>query len=153
MVSLRECDKAWGNALLNSAYELAFLRRPGLQELLFAVNQGIDVGRRQFDVVTVRDCISWTSFHTIAAKNASRIINIIDLGIAIAGRNAIPVSVLRRFDVNTVRRTSRGAKEATHAFFKAIFIALQHVDSAITWLNARRNVRIRFRRRLTEHRA
>ena len=121
--------------------------------MLFAVNQGVDVGRCEFDVVTVRDCISRTSLDAIAAKNASRIINVIDLGIAIACRNAIRVSVFRRFNVNTICWAGGGAEEATHAFFKAIFIALQHVDSAITWLNTRRDVWIRLRRRLTEHRA
>ena len=128
-------------------------RRPGFEELLFAVNQGVDVGRCEFDVVTVRNCIGWTSLYAIATKNTSRIIDIINLGIAIAGRNAIRVSVFCRFDVNTVCRTSRGAEKATHAFLQTVLITLQHVNSAITWLNARGDIRIRFRRRLTEHRA
>ena len=132
---------------------ISLLRRPGLEELLFAENQGVDIGRREFDVVTVRDCVSWTSLDAIAAKNTSRIINIIGLGIAIAGGNAIRVGVFRRFYVNAICRTSRGAEKTTHAFFKAILIALQHMDSPITWLNARRDVRIRFRRRLTKHRS
>jgi hypothetical protein len=142
-----------GNAgLTQFSLRITLLRRAGFEELLFAVNQGVDIGRREFDVVTVRDCISWTSLNAITAKNASRIVNIISLGIAIAGRNAIRVSVFGRFDVNAIGRASRGAEEATHAFFQAILITLQDVDSAIPWLNARGDVRIRFRSRLTEHR-
>ncbi len=127
------------------------LRWPGFEELLFAVNKGVDIGGGQFDVVTVGDCIGRTRLHAIAAKNTSGVVDVVNLGVAVAGRNAVGFGVFSGFDINTICRTGRRAQEASHAFFKAVFVPLQNVNSAITRLNARRDIGIRFRCGLPKH--
>lgn len=69
----------------NLGLRVGLLRRPGFEELLFAVNQGINVGRRELDIVTVRNCIRRTRFYAIAAKNTARIIDVVNFGISLAG--------------------------------------------------------------------
>lgn len=127
------------------------MRRPRFQELLFAVNERIYIGGSQFDVVAVRDRIRRTRFYAIAAKNTSRVIDVVNLCVTLACRDAVGIGIFRSFDVNAVRRTRRRAQKASNAFFKAIFVPLQNVDSAITRLHARRHVRIGLRGGLTKH--
>ena len=51
------------------------------------------------------------------------------------------VGILRGFDVNAIGRAGRGAQEAGHALFQAVFVALQHVHAAIALLELGRRVR------------
>ncbi len=101
--------------------------------------------------MAVRDRIRRTRLYAIATKNTPRIINVVNFCITLACRDAVGIRIFRSFDVNAVCRTRRRTQKASNAFFKAIFVSLQNVDSAITRLNARRDVRIGFRRGLTKH--
>ena len=119
--------------------------------MLFAVNQRIDVIGRQLKSMPMRDRIGRTSFHAIPAKNTARIINIVDAGIPFARGDAIHVGVFRGLDINAVRWACRGAQKAPDALLQPIFIAMQHVNPAITRLKMHLLVRIIFRNRFSEY--
>src|SRR6266849_334668 len=99
----------------------------------------------------MRDRVRRAGLHTVAAENAARVVDVIDLGVAVPGGNAIRLRVFCGFDVYAIRRTGCSAQETPHTFFVPIFVALQHVNSPVARLDAGRNVRVRLRRRLAEH--
>lgn len=86
--------------------------------------------------MAVGDGISRASVHAIAAEDAAGIVNIVDARIALSCGDAIGFVVFGGFDVNTIRGTRGCAKETTDAFFEAVFVALEHVNAAITRCNA-----------------
>jgi hypothetical protein len=126
-------------------------RGPGLEELLFAINHGVDVVWGQFDAVSVGDGIGGAGFDAITAENAARIVDVVGLGVALTGGNALCFRIFRSFDENTVRGARSRAKKAGHAFFEAVFVALKDVDPTVARLDARRHVRESLGRGLAEH--
>ena len=122
--------------LFSNFYSLNLLDRRHLtthllQHLLFPVHQRIDVICRQLKSMPVRDRIGRASFHAIPAENAPRIINVINFRITLACGNPVHVRILRRLNVNAVRRASRRAQKASHALLEARLIAVQHMNPAI----------------------
>lgn len=89
--------------------------RDFFKKLFFAVNQRIDVIRRQFKAVTVGDRIRRARFHAVSAENAPRVIDIIDAGVALARGNAVVICIFSGFNVNAIRRTCRGTEKTAHA--------------------------------------
>ncbi len=73
-----------------------------LQHLFFPVHQRIDVIRRQLKPVSMRNRIRRARLHAISAKNASRIINVVDLRVPFSRRNSARFRILRRFNVNAI---------------------------------------------------
>jgi hypothetical protein len=126
--------------------------RPRFKKLFFAVNQGVDVVGGQLDAVAMGDGVCGAGLDAVAAENAARIVDVVDLGVAFTGRNALGVRIFSGFDVDAIRGTCGGAQKAADTFFKSIFVALQNVNAAITCLNSRRSVRKTFRGGLAEHR-
>ena len=129
---------------------------PGGQHLLLAVNQIAGIERRQLKTVAVRYRIRRTSFHAIATKNTSVVIDVINLGVALRATYAVFVGIVGGFDIDAVRGSIGGAKEAGDAFFQPVFIALQHVcatEARFDASAAQRTfaVRIVFYRRGLEH--
>src|ERR1700722_4455928 len=116
------------------------------------MDQGVDVVGGKFDAVAVSDRVGGARFYAVTAKNTARIIDIVDLRIALARRNTIGSSIFSGFDVNTVRRTGRGAQKTAYAFFVAVLVALQNMDAAIAWLHGRRRVRKAFGGSFAKHR-
>ena len=112
------------------------------QQLLFAINEGIDVVGGELKSVAMRDGIGGARFHTISAKNASGIINIVDAGVAFARGDALRFGIVGGFDIDTPGRTGGGTEKATDAFFQAVFIAVQNVDAAIASLKMHGLVRV-----------
>src|SRR5215467_11931118 len=92
--------------------------------------------------MAVRDRVRWTSLHAVAAENTTRIVNVVNVCVALASRNAIRVRVFCCFDVDAIRWTRRRAQEASNALLQPIFVAMQHVNSAITRLEMHRLVRV-----------
>jgi len=128
------------------------LGRPRFKELFFAVKQRVDVVWSEFDTVAVGDGVGRAGFDTVAAENATRIIDVVDLGISFAGRNAIGVRIFGGFDVNAVRGARGGAQKAAYALLVTVLIALQYMNAAITRLYAGRNFGEILGRRRTENR-
>ena len=132
------------------------MRGPGGQHLLLAVNQIAGVKGGELKAVAMRDGIGGAGLDTIAAKNASIVIDVIDLGVAFGAADALFGGVISSFDIDAIRRTIRGTQKAGHAFFQSIFVALQNVGAAESGLNARSAqrpfaIRIIFNRRGLEH--
>ena len=121
------------------------------EELLFPVNQGIDVVGSELKSVPVRDSVRWTCFDAVSAENAARIIDVVDTGVAFPGGDALGIGVFSGFNINAIRRAGRGAKKASNALFQAGFVAVQHVDPTITGLKVHRFEGIVLRDRFTKH--
>jgi len=92
--------------------------------LFFAIDQGVDVVGGQFDTVAVSDRVGGTGFYAVTAKNAARVIDVVDLRIALARRNTVGGGVFRGFDVDTVRRTGCGAEKTAYALLVTVLVAL-----------------------------
>lgn len=107
------------------------------QQRFFAIDKIAGIKRREFETVAVGDSVRGAGFYAIAAEDAAIVVNVIDLGIAFRAADTVLFSVLRRLNVNAIGRAGRRAQEAGHAFFQAIFIALQLVQSAETLLKHR----------------
>jgi hypothetical protein len=95
--------------------------------------------------------IRGTSLHTIPAENTSGVVDVIHACITFTGRNALCVRVFRRFNVNTIGGTCRGAQKTPNALLQSALVAMQDVDSSITRLKMYRLVWIILRDRLPKH--
>src|SRR5271166_1384437 len=107
-----------------------FMRRRTGEQLLLAVNQIAGVVGGQLETVPVRNRVSGTRFHAVAAEDAAVVIDVVNLGVTLGATHALLGGVLSGFDVNTVRRTSGCAKEAGNALLQSVLISLQHVHAA-----------------------
>lgn len=125
--------------------------RPRLEELFLPIEERIDVVGGQLDTVAMGDGVRGTGFHAVAAKNAARIIDVVNLGITFAGGNSIGVGILSCFYINAIRGARCRAQKAAHALLKTVFIALQNVNPTIAWLHTRGYVRKILGRRFAEH--
>ena len=112
------------------------------QHLLLAHHQRGRIEAGHFEAVAVRDRVGRTSFHAIAAENAAVVVDVVDLGVALAAADAHLLRVLRGFNVNAVRRARRGAQKTRHALLHAVGVALQHVHAAVAFLEFGRRVGI-----------
>ena len=125
-----------------------FPRHAFFEELFFPIDQLVDVVRGQAKFMAVGDGIRGTRLDTIATKNAARIIDVVDLSVALASRNAIGFGILGRLNVNAIGRARGGAQKTTNAFFEPILVALQDVNAPVTPLELNRALRIDFGGRL-----
>src|SRR3954463_15504169 len=106
--------------------------------------------------MTMRDGIGGAGLDTISAKDAAVVIDVIDLGVTLGPGDPVLFRVLRRFNVDAVRRTRRRAQETGNALFQSALIALQHVQPTETLLKHRafertRTVRVILDDRRLEH--
>src|SRR5215471_18479853 len=100
----------------------------------------------------MRDSIGRARLYTVAAENAPAVIDVVDLRVTLAGRDAVHVRVFRGLNVNAIRGASGRAQKAAYAFFQPAFVAVQHVDSAIARLKMHRLIRVVLRNGFPEHR-
>jgi hypothetical protein len=111
-----------------------FRGRPGFEELLFAVDHGVDVVGSEFEAVSVSDGVGGAGFDAIAAEDAAGIVDVVDLGVTVGVGDAIFGGVLGGFNVNALRGAGGGAEEAGDALFEAVFVALKDVNAAVARL-------------------
>ena len=121
------------------------------QHLFFAIYQGIDVVRSQFKPVSMGNRIGRTRFYAIPAKNAARVIDVVHRSVPLSCGDAVRIGVLRRLNIDAIRRAGRRAKETSHALFEPVFVPVQHVNSAIPRLEMHWFVWIVLRDRFPEH--
>ena len=105
--------------------------------MLLAVDQVAGVECRQFESVTMGDCVGRARFHAVSAENAPVVIDVVDLGVALGAAHAILRGVFGGLDVNAIRRTRGRAQKASHALFQSILVALQHVRAPESGFNPR----------------
>ena len=101
--------------------------------------------------MAVSDGVGRAGFDAIAAKNAARVVDIVDAREALPGRYAICGGVFGGLDVNAIRGTSSGTEKTADTFFEAVLIAMQNVNAAITRLKLNRSVGINLGRGFAKH--
>ena len=121
------------------------------EKLFFAIDQGIDVVGSELKAVSVSDCVRRACFHAITAKNATAVIDVVNAGVAFAGRDPAGIGIFGGFDVDAIRRASRGAEKTSNALLEPGFVAVQHMNSTIARLKMHRFERIILRDRFTKH--
>ena|ERR1039458_10003130 len=97
------------------------------------------------------DGVGGTRFHAVTAKDTARIVDVVDAGVAFAGRNALDVSVFGGLDINAPRGTCGGAQEAADAFFQSVFVPVENVNATVASLKMDRFLGIVFRDRFPQH--
>src|SRR5690348_16868854 len=82
------------------------------------------------------DGVSRTSFDTVATKDATIVVDVVDLRVALASADALAVSVFRGFNIDAIGRAGGRAKKARDALLKTVFVALKNVRTAKALLEA-----------------
>jgi hypothetical protein len=101
--------------------------------------------------VTVSDGIARAGLYAVATKDATVVINIVNLGITLRGADSMLAGILSRFDVNAIGWASRRAKEASDAFLQSIFIAFQNVKTPVPAFEMNGFLRVVLRYRGPKH--
>ena len=101
------------------------------QHIFLAHDQVGGVQGGQLEAMAVCDGVGGAGLDTVAAEYAAVVVNVVDLGVALGGGDAPLLGVLVGLDVDAIGGAGGGAEEAGHAFFQAIFVALQDVCPAV----------------------
>jgi len=105
--------------------------RKGLQQLFLAVDERVGVVGGDFKIVAMGNRVAGARFHAVSAEDATVVVDVINLGIAFRGADAVIAGILGGLDVNAICRASRRAKEAGDAFFQTVFVAAQDMDATV----------------------
>ena len=130
--------------LKGDIHAITLLRRAGLlgfdqrlvgnEHVFFAHDQVGGVEGGELEAVAVGDGVGGAGFNTVAAEDAAVVVDVVDLGVALGGRDAVLGGVLVGLDVDAVGGTGGGTEETGHALFQAVLVALQDVGAAIALL-------------------
>ena len=107
------------------------------QHVFLAHDQVGGVQRGQLEAVSVGDGVGGAGFDTVAAEDAAVVVDVVDLGVALGRGDANCLRVFRGLNINAICGAGRGTEEAGHAFFEAVFVALQNVGAAVALLEHR----------------
>src|SRR5579875_527617 len=132
-----------GGGLLGDDRRLG-ARRHRHQHIFLALDQRGGVIAGHFETVAVRYCVGGAGFDAISAEDAAVVIDVVNLGVALATGDADLIGVFGGFDIDAVGGTSGSAEEAGDALFHAVFVALQDVGAAIALFEFRRLLEIEF---------
>src|SRR5882724_3626103 len=125
--------------------------RDGGQQSILAINQCRRIIAGDLEVVPVRDGVGGAGFDAISAKDTAVVVDVVDLGIALAAADAGLAGVLGSLDVNAIGWTGRGAEKAGYALLQPVLIPLQDVYTAKALLQFGRLVGIVLRHRGRHH--
>ena len=131
----------WHHDRLLRIERLAGIRGNLYQQGLFAINEITGVECCEFEAVAVCDGVCGAGLNAITAEDAAVIVDVIDLGVTLSAADALFFSIVRRLNINAVGRARRRAQKTGYAFFQAVFVALQLVQSAETFLKNRALIR------------
>ena len=101
--------------------------------------------------MSVRDRIGGASLDTIAAKDASRIVDVVNAGVAFAGGDALRLGIFGGLHVDAAGGARRRAQEAAHTLFQPVFVSVQNVNPAIAGLEVDRLFGIIFSNGFPQH--
>src|SRR5580692_1472326 len=79
------------------------------KKVFFTHDKSGGVETREFEAVAMRDGVSRTGFDAVATEDASVVVDVVDLRVALGGGDAHFFGVLGSFDVNAIRRAGGGA--------------------------------------------
>ena len=74
--------------------------------------------------MAVGDGVGGASVNAVAAEDASRVVDVVDAGVAFTGGDAVDLGILGGLDVNTIRGTRGRAQKTADAFLEAVLISL-----------------------------
>src|SRR5206468_12740240 len=102
------------------------------------------------------DRVRGARFHAVSAEDTSIVIDVVNLGVALRARNPLLSGILSRLNIDAIRRTSRRTEKTSHTLLQAVFVTLQDMHAAKTFLKLRplertRPVRIVLHDRGLEH--
>ncbi len=92
--------------------------------------------------MAVRDGVGGARLYAVATENAARVVYVVSACISVAGGDALRLGVFGGFDIDTVSGTGGGTEKTGYAFFKAIFVAMKDVNSAVARLKVDRFFRV-----------
>src|SRR3984893_2093645 len=92
----------------------------------------------------MRDGIGGACLDAIAAEDATRIVDVVNAGVALPRRDALCVGVFRSLDIDACRRTCRRTQKTAYALFQPVFVSMQNVNPAVPSLEVDRLFRIVF---------
>ena len=107
------------------------------QQVFLAHDQGGRVQAGQLEAVAVGDGVRGAGLDAVAAEDAAVVVDVVDLGVALGGGDALLLGVLGGLDVDAVRGAGGGAEEAGDALLQAVFVALELVLAAEALLKLR----------------
>src|SRR5450631_2234291 len=81
------------------------------KHVLFAFDQRGSIIAGRFESMAVGNRVGGARLYAIPAENTAIVIDVVDLGVALAAGNPRGGSVLGGFDIDTVGRACRGAQE------------------------------------------
>src|SRR5260370_3220656 len=110
------------------------VRRRRRQHLFFPVNQIARTKTRQLESMAMGNRVGGASLHTVTAKYASIVVDVVDASVALSAGDSGFSGVFRGFYVDAISGTGGGAEKTRHTFFQAGFVALQDVHAAKTFL-------------------
>src|SRR5579871_4087272 len=121
------------------------------QHLLLAIDERGCVVAGNLKAMAVSNLVRGAGLDAETTKDAAVIVDVINLGVALASAAAQLRGVLGGLDINTISGTRRGAQEARYTFFQTVLVSLQLVHAAETFLELRRRLGIVFREGRLQH--
>lgn len=121
------------------------------QQVFLAHHQSGGVVAGEFEFVTVGDSVGGTRLYAVAAEDATAVVDVVDLGVALTAADAKGVRVFRGFNIDAACRARGRAQEARHTLFQPVFIALQHMLATKAFLQDSGSVGIQVRDRRLHH--
>src|SRR5207253_1074963 len=109
----------------------------GNQQIVFGLKQVGAVVDRQLKIIAVSDCILRTSLDAVSTKNATAIIDVVNLCVAFVDADALlgGAWIIRCFDVNTFGWASGGAEKTGNTFFAAQLVHMEQMLASVTRLD------------------
>ena len=101
--------------------------------------------------MSVRDSVGGACLDAIAAKDATRIVDVVNAGVALARGDALRLSIFGGLDVDAAGGARRRTQEATHTLFQAVFVPVQNVNPAVAGLEMDRLFGIIFSNGFPQH--
>ena len=80
------------------------------------------------------NCVRRAGLNAVPAKDAAAVVYVVDGRITLAAADPSLIGVLGSFDIDAIRRASRGTQEACDAFFQTVLVALKDVNSTVPLL-------------------
>jgi len=107
------------------------------EKVFFAHDESRGIEARKFKTVAMGNGVGGAGLDTVAAEDASVVVDVVDLGVALCGGDARLFGVLCGLNVDAVRGAGGCAKKASHTLLQAVFVALQLVLAAEALLKLR----------------
>ena len=101
--------------------------------------------------MSVRDGVGGACLDAIAAKDATRIVDVVNAGVALARGDALRLSIFGGLDVDAAGGTSRRTQEAADTLFQSVFVPVQNMNAAVAGLEVDRLFRIIFSNGFPQH--